>query len=267
MKVLNLVFFAVLAICLASCGGKKGSKDSEQIIVKPTETAVSGDMEGCFTVVDKEYKTTGANGIITVELERTNQELPFELNGRELRSFGTSGASANVKVGFGIEFLDAEGNVVEKVSANGSGLSGSYDSDEAVALCKLKPGKMGTIRFVVHEEAKGAVSFRITTAYEESEGSNDESSESDSEISSKSGSEDWDALLDSYDSYVTKYISFMKKAANGDASAMAEYPALMQKAQEYSEKMSGAQGDMSASQCARYMKITNKLTAAAQNMK
>ena len=43
-------------------------------------------MEGCFTVVDREYKTTGglANGIITVELERTNQELPFELNGREL---------------------------------------------------------------------------------------------------------------------------------------------------------------------------------------
>lgn len=257
-----------MAICLASCGGKKGSKDSEQIIVKPTETAVSGDMEGCFTVVDKEYKATGdlANGIITVELERTNQELPFELNGRELWSFGTSGASANVKVGFGIEFLDAEGNVVEKVSANGSGLSGSYDSDEAVALCKLKPGKTGTIRFAVHKEAKDAVSFRITTAYEESEGSNDESSESDSEISSESGLEDWDALLDSYDSYVTKYISFMKKAANGDASAMAEYPALMQKAQEYSEKMSGAQGDMSASQWARYMKITNKLTAAAQNM-
>lgn len=265
-----------MAICLASCGGKKGSKDSEQIIVKPTETAVSGDMEGCFTVVDKEYKATGdlANGIITVELERTNQELPFELNGRELWSFGTSDASANVKVGFGIEFLDAEGNVVEKVSANGSGLSGSYDSDEAVALCKLKPGKTGTIRFIVHEEAKGAVSFRITTAYEESEDSNDESSESDSEISSESGSEissesgseDWDALLDSYNSYVTKYISFMKKAANGDASAMAEYPALMQKAQEYSEKMSGAQRDMSASQWARYMKITNKLTAAAQNM-
>ena len=58
----------------------------------------------------------------------------------------------------------------------------------------------------------------------------------------------------------------MKKAANGDASAMAEYPALMQKAQEYSEKMSGVQGDMSASQWARYMKITKKLTAAAQNM-
>ena len=89
MKVMKLVVFAVLAICVASCGGKKGSNDSEQIIVKPIETTVSGDMEGCFTVVDKEYKTTGAwaNGIITVELERTDQELPFELNGRELLPF------------------------------------------------------------------------------------------------------------------------------------------------------------------------------------
>lgn len=280
MKVMKLVVFAVLAICVASCGGKKGSNDSEQIIVKPIETTVSGDMEGCFTVVDKEYKTTGAwaNGIITVELERTDQELPFELNGRELLPFSTSDASANVQVGFGIEFLDADGNIVDKVSADGSGISESYDSEEAVALCKLKPGEKGTIRFTVNSEAKDAVCFRITTAYEENEGSDEETSEgiessiSDdddyqgSNLSSESGSEDWDALLDSYDSFVTKYISFMKKAAKGDASAMAEYPSLMEKVQEYSNRISGAQGEMSASQWARYMKITSKMTTAVQNM-
>lgn len=140
MKVMKLVVFAVLAICVASCGGKKGSNDSEQIIVKPIETTVSGDMEGCFTVVDKEYKTTGAwaNGIITVELERTDQELPFELNGRELLPFSTSNASANVQVGFGIEFLDADGNIVDKVSADGSGISESYDSEECTFLKKVE---------------------------------------------------------------------------------------------------------------------------------
>ena len=58
----------------------------------------------------------------------------------------------------------------------------------------------------------------------------------------------------------------MKKAAKGDMSALSEYPALMEKAQDLSNKMSGAQGDMSAAQWARYMKITNKLTQAAANM-
>ena len=181
-------------------------------------------------------------------------------------------------MGFGIEFLDADGNIVDKVSADGSGISESYDSEEAVALCKLKPGEKGTIRFTVKSEAKDAVCFRITTAYEENEGSDGETSEgiessiSDdddyhgSNLSSESGSEDWDALLDSYDSFVTKYISFMKKAAKGDASAMAEYPSLMEKVQEYSNRISGAQGEMSASQWARYMKITSKMTTAVQNM-
>ena len=56
----------------------------------------------------------------------------------------------------------------------------------------------------------------------------------------------------------------MKKASNGDMTTMAEYAGLMQKAQELSDKISGAQGDMSASQWARYMKITTKMTTAAQ---
>ena len=56
----------------------------------------------------------------------------------------------------------------------------------------------------------------------------------------------------------------MKKASKGDMNALAEYPALMEKAQECSKKMENAQGDMSASQWARYMKITKKMTKAAQ---
>lgn len=120
-----------------------------------------------------------------------------------------------------------------------------------------------------------------TSAYEENEEYYSSSDENDSyyddndsyyddnensNLNSSSGSQDWDALLNSYEQYVDKYISYIKKAAKGDMSAMAEYPALMEKAQEFSEKMANAQGDMSASQWARYMKITNKVTEAAKNM-
>lgn len=88
----------------------------------------------------------------------------------------------------------------------------------------------------------------------------------DISLNESSGSEDWDELLSSYEKYVDKYISYVKKAAKGDMTALAEYPSLMEKAQEFSDKLQRAQGDMSASQWARYNKITTKMMKAAQEM-
>ena len=87
----------------------------------------------------------------------------------------------------------------------------------------------------------------------------------DNEITS-SDSEDWDALLNSYEEYVDKYISYFKKAAKGDANALSEYPALMKKAEDFSDKMKNAESSMSASQWARYNKITMKMLEAAKEM-
>ena len=83
------------------------------------------------------------------------------------------------------------------------------------------------------------------------------------EVSSSSGSEDWDALLDSYEKFVDKYISYMKKAAGGDLSAISEYTSLMEKAEEIGDKLDKAGDDLSSSQMNRYMKITEKMTKAA----
>ena len=88
----------------------------------------------------------------------------------------------------------------------------------------------------------------------------------DVDTSSSSGSEDWDALLDSYEKYVDKYVSLVKKAAKGDMTALAEYPSLMEKAQEFSDKLQNAEGDMSASQWTRYNNISMKMMKAAQEM-
>ena len=78
---------------------------------------------------------------------------------------------------------------------------------------------------------------------------------------------DWDAFLDAYENYVDQYISYMKKAAKGDMTALAEYPSLMEKAQEYCDQAAGAQGTMTSAQWSRYLKITNKMVQAAQNMR
>jgi hypothetical protein len=96
--------------------------------------------------------------------------------------------------------------------------------------------------------------------------SSEVSNESSETTEEASGSEDWDELLSSYEEYVDKYISFMKKATKGDMSAMSEYPALLEKAQEYCDQLENAKNDMSASQLAKYNKITTKMLKAAQNM-
>lgn len=84
--------------------------------------------------------------------------------------------------------------------------------------------------------------------------------ETDEESVGTSSGENWDAVLDSYEKYVNKYVSLMKKANAGDMSAMSEYPSMLQEAQEFSEKLSNAQGELSSAQWARYMRITAKMS-------
>lgn len=93
----------------------------------------------------------------------------------------------------------------------------------------------------------------------------DKEDETESSISS-SDSEDWDELLESYEGYVDQYISLMKKASNGDMDALSEYPALLEKAQKFTDKMKNAESSMSASQWAKYNEITQKMLKAAQEM-
>lgn len=110
------------------------------------------------------------------------------------------------------------------------------------------------------------IDYDETSLLEEEEEDDDDDDDDDLHLSS-SKSEDWDALLKSYEQYVDKYITYVKKAAKGDMSALKEYPSLMQKAEEFGDKMENAQDDMSASQWAKYMKITQKMLSAANDIK
>lgn len=281
MKKFKYFAIAIMAVCLAACGGKKGSEEKEEIVLTPETTRIKGDLGDYFEVVEKKYTVTkDYRDMVSIEVKRTDADFSFDLKGVE--PYGTYGKITG-HAGFGIEILDENGNVIEKVAATASGLGGMYSSDDMKEALKLKAGETGTVRWSFDFDSdKKPAKFRLTSAYEEVDSSDwdsdssssddDESSSSDDDddtdsySSSSSGSQDWDALLNSYEQYVDKYISYMKKAANGDMSALSEYPALMEKAQDLSNKMSGAQGDMSAAQWARYMKITNKMTQAAANM-
>lgn len=92
-------------------------------------------------------------------------------------------------------------------------------------------------------------------------GSEDEAYEEIVEPVQSSG-KDWDALLNEYEDYVDKYVSFYKKAMNGDMSAMTEYVSLLEKAEKLSSQLETSQNDMSSAQLKRYLKITEKMTNA-----
>lgn len=96
--------------------------------------------------------------------------------------------------------------------------------------------------------------------------SSSNSSYDDSETSSSSGSSDWDELLDSYEQYVDDYIALLKKAKNGDLSAISEYSSVLQDANDLNSKIERAKSDLSSSQLERYNKISMKLAKAAQQM-
>ena len=278
MKTFKYFIIVVMAISLASCGGKKDS--DEKIVLIPETTHIKGDLGDYFNVVDKEYTVTdGLGDLVTIEVERTDLDYSFDLKGVE--PYGTSGKGITGHAGFGIEIIDEDGNVIEKTAATASGLSGMYSSDDMKEALKLKAGETGTVRWSFHFDSdKKPAKFRLTSSYEEVDSSNwdsDSSSSDDDDSlstddddsygnSSSSGSQDWDELLNSYEEYVDKYIAYLKKASKGDMTALSESATLMQKAQEFSDKMENAEGSMSASQWARYNKITMKMLEAAQKM-
>ena len=249
MNRLKIILMAFVAVVVASCGG--GGSDSNMVEVTVDNTSIGGRLSQYFSLEDKTYKyEKGIVDHVTVEL-KCIEPLPETL-----------------KAYIGVEVLDEGGVVISAGKPNAWSFS-DYD-----VLRQASTGQIVTIQVDNHQNVPAdekPAKIRLSSVVEEdvktetSSSSVAENGGDDSEVSSSS-SEDWDALLDSYDSYVTKYISFLKKAANGDVTAMTEYPAILEKAQEFSAKMQDAQGDMTASQWARYNKITMKMANAAQNL-
>lgn len=281
MKHIKFFVIAVMAICLAACGGKKDSeeKGNDEITLTPETTKIKGDLGEYFKVVDKEYTVTKEfEDMVSIEVERTDVDFDFDLTGIE--PFGTFGASVKGNAGFGIEILDEKGNVIEKCAATAGGLSGMYSSDDMKEALALKPGETSTVRWSFHFKKEGQIpaKFRLTSALKEnySSGAAEASTDDDSDdysfssddddsysvSSSSANSQDWDALLDSYEEYVDEYVALAKKASKGDMRALEKYPQLLEKAQKFSDKCENVRDDMSSAQAARYMRITNKMASA-----
>ncbi len=105
-----------------------------------------------------------------------------------------------------------------------------------------------------------------TETIEESQPSPTVSEEVGSVNKSKDDSSaEWDALLNDYEQYIDSYISCLKKASNGDMTAMTEYVTLLEKAQSMTEKIEKISDNLTIAQSQRYLKLNQKLLNAASN--
>jgi len=94
----------------------------------------------------------------------------------------------------------------------------------------------------------------------------DDESESNTEIiDDSSSSDEWDSVLDDYESYVDDYVAIIKKQKENpaDMSIMTEYQELMQKGTEWSTKMSEMSSNFGPEQLSRMLEIQAKLSKAA----
>jgi hypothetical protein len=97
--------------------------------------------------------------------------------------------------------------------------------------------------------------------------SSTDSKSNSSTVNDTEDSEDWDQMLDDYESFTDDYVVLYKKALKGDASALETYPELMEKAEELQKSLVNAEKSkkLGMAQLKRMTKIQTKMLQAIQN--
>ena len=96
-------------------------------------------------------------------------------------------------------------------------------------------------------------------------GSSDNSSVETSSSDEEMADGDFDEYLDTYEEFCNEYTDLLKRAGEGDADAISEYPEILKKAQELGEKMQKVQGNATPEQIARFAEIQKKFLSSAKN--
>lgn len=161
----------ILIGLLSTIGGNDKSEEQQEqkeLILKAAQTEIKGDLKGCYEVVDKDYKVKFAqksyeNDVITVELKRTNKELPYDRDNVVIFPEADE-SSADYCAGFGIEILNIDGDIIDKINAKAN----PYSWDEMTAALHILPDETTTIGFHF-DNLSEAASFRVTSIIQKNE--------------------------------------------------------------------------------------------------
>ena len=154
--------FLLISLLSSMCSGGSEKVAPKELILKPAQTEIKGDLKGCYEVVDKNYKVKFAtksyeNDVITVELKRTTEPLPYDRKNVVIFPEASKSTAENC-AGFGVEILNADGDVIDKKNANAT----PYSWDEMTTALQLLTDDTATIQFHF-DNLNEAASFRVTS--------------------------------------------------------------------------------------------------------
>lgn len=269
MKKFKYFAIAIMAVCLAACGGKEEAGDYVTLEIQETNMgsfsnygSFSGEVKLKLNATEEKTEE-GTEYIVSIPLTITS-DVAWKFSLRFLLTVADEDHTTIKELGY--FSIQGEYDFNTDSDYNNYLVSGEVRQDFKVRLTdeEWKAIQEGGKYLVIMSKTDSAEI--CSRGGSKTSSSIDTSDNDDDDSSSSSDDEDWDAVLDSYEEYVNNYISLLKKAKNGDMDALSEYPSVMQEAQELSEKLQNAKGSMSSSQVSRYAKITTNLTKAAASM-
>jgi hypothetical protein len=267
----TLAMSIITAILFTSCGG---GNSIEEKVLTANNISVSGDGSQFIKVIDGDYtlRVVGDKVILPIKLELAksvgieNTEMgnlsliPIDKSGVAVPDIGKHFSPATMSDwGKTEDLLNGEKGKTAMISfewsyhSSGNKQARIMEETESFELTRA--------------DITGRKSVKPSESIEREDNDNDVETDDDT-ISSDKGSEDWDIMLDDYEEYVDEYIKFYKKAMKGDNSAMAEFPAMLEKASNLQTSMANAQSsdELSISQIERMMRIQTKMTKAAMDL-
>lgn len=273
MKNIKL-YLVVLASILffASCGGEEEQIPAK---VKPERLSISGPLGEYLEIVNNEYEIIDDwGGKLSIKVKSIGT-IPDEFLKDKEFNLTVSILGENGMPVSGIEDFDLSGSDDKVISL----LEGN-STEEVISFSTLLGG------YHAREHNEKAKKFSVSSTLKDKEESvviysnsdneetfnNEQSDDFSSDIqeneniASSTSNEDWDAILKSYEEYIDQYIKLIKKAKDGDISAMTEYVEMMEKATDLAEKLKNAGDDLSPSQIAKFTKLQMKLANAASEL-
>ena len=256
-KLLSQVLITLLMLGVISCGNKENKSTSEEAVTDSTFVRVGG-----VSGFAKDDLSKALKEIIRIDYDNYLLENDGD-DGLKLtlvfkgHSVGKHEKAMAKLTGADMELalLDSRNTDYcnERFKLKGITLeqilewtlaSHTFDKKEVTFVCSNIPDIKD-----VKSRAKEVRIFVVggTSSYEDGDTS-DNSDEEGEASESSSSSEDWDAILDSYERMVDKYIVYANKVADGNTDVMSEAASIMEEAQEYADKLKNASDNLSSSQ-------------------
>lgn len=261
-RIFNYVLAFAFIMAFAACGkSSEGKIHVENTLSEWGKDSLSESLEDFIKIEEGDYILTKEVIGYSLNLKLKNQKGDFD-------DEDNAKAAVLANCEMVISLLDKDGTELSdgELTLSGASLKDVMDWCNSSDLFALKEFKFSLTKGS-EELVSKAAGIKIfakskntsSAIYTPAAGDGEEEANAEETEETTTSDVDFDEYLDSYEEYVDQYRSLMQKASEGDMSALAEYPAMMQKAQEMGEKMQNLSGDLTPAQLARFQKLQMKL--------